>query len=381
MSAPYDLVIIGGGLAGWALARALPALDFPRVALLDAHDPMRASDAPGALLHALPGRSLDPDPLTMRAFAHASAWVERLLHEDPKLARRHVMLRPLKPGKPGRRFVTTYERGRHKYPECMHHEHIDAQTMAQRYPTLAPFEGAIAYGPAYMVQLPKVLRHIQSRLQNVEHIQTRVHTLEQVDDHWMIHTDTAPPLRARQVALCPGTGLGRWFPHLGIEINAGELLVCQAPVDGFSEAISGGGHIAQDPQGRWVMGATYLRPTGPPEDLTSWARDDEQAHGQILALLGQLVPQVHNAQGEIWRGRRAVRHPSRAPVCGGIPGHDGLFVLGALGSKGLLWSPWLAAQLADQLANKPTPELDQSPMNPHHPDFSHDHWLLEHTQP
>lgn len=378
MSAPYDLIIVGGGLAGWALAQALPEGLFERVALVDAPHPMRASGAPGALLHALPGRSLDPDPLTMRAFAHASAWAEDLLGQDPALVRRHTMLRPLWPGKPGRRFVNTYTRGHPKYPACMDHAHLDAAALAALHPTLALFEGAIAYGPAYMIRLPQVLEHIAGRSPHIQRMRGHVRALHPGDEHWEVDTSDAR-LRAHRVALCAGAGLGRWFPNLGVEVNAGELLVCPAPPGGFDGAISGGGHIAQDSLNQWVLGATYLRPTGPPELDASWTRPDHIAHEELTQLLGRLVPAVAHARGTIWRGQRAVRHPSRSPVCGGIPDQPGLFVMGALGSKGLLWSSWLAAQLAAHMAGSPTPHLDSSPLHPHHSDFGPDSWLLEHT--
>ena len=105
--------------------------------------------------------------------------------------------------------------------------------------------------------------------------------------------------------------------------------------------------MAPRADGAWAIGATYLRAEGDGGDLP--VRSDDEAAGALRALTSRLAPAVDEVTRErIWRGERHVLLDDRTPLCGALD-EAGLFVLGALGSKGLLWAPGLAGALAERM--------------------------------
>lgn len=347
---PY--LIIGAGLAGLLLAEALLAQGTPahHVALLDPGAP-RASDSPGALMHAIPGRTLIPKPGTLLAFSQSVAWLERWRARHPQLIARSTMTRPDLGGPQGKRYMSTFERA--DYPETFAHSLLDSEQTRALLPALAPAQRAAHYGPAYCVELGGLLGILRQELalQGVQILDGCARTLQR-ERHWSVYAGEGDALlQARTVILCPGSHLTRWFPALPVAINGGELLLGRAPKDlllhGF---VSGGGHIAQRTDQRWSYGATYLRPPEDaenPHDLAHFLRPDACAIRDIHALLERLVPRIGElSELEVWRGLRAVFLTDRQPLMGWVPGQEDLFLLGALGSKGLLWGPGMATEAA-----------------------------------
>lgn len=344
-----QIAIIGGGLAGWSVAHQLieTGMSPANITLFDAHCPLKASDAPGALMHALPGRSLAFKPDTVDAYTQSVKWLDGWQHKSRAIYKHLEIARTIKEGKIGRRYINTYQRGRDNYPKWMAHRQLDAQALQEQYPDLEPHLGAVCYGPAYMVALPELIDDIAQTIQ-ITHINAKVQHLQH-NDGWQIRA-ASQSWSADVVVVCAGSYLGHWFPNLELTINGGELMTCTPPAQShFAGVVSAGGHLGTMPDGRWVMGATYRREEGNPHDPKTWARSDEEARADIQALIGKLVPAITQQDGHIWRGCRAVCQPHRIPVAGRVPQARGLFVLGALGSKGLLWAPGLAKAIAQQI--------------------------------
>ena len=355
---PLDVLILGDGLAGravaWATLQAARARQRPLTLELLAEPSLeRASDVPGALMHPLPGRTLSAEPLTLWAYERSLDWLTQLQASDPSASWLALapMCRPLMPGKLGARYRSTYLRGQDALPSRMTHALLSAPQALLAMPWLTPsIQGAIVYGPTCVVSGPGLLRRLGRQLPPTRPGRllalTRKASPRGGSPRWVAHTDRGPRL-ARRVVLTLGAELGRWLPQAPVLVNGGELMVA-APSGALSHSVSAGGHLGTLPDGRWALGATYLRPDDEADpDSPLPARTDEQAAADILGLLSRSTPQVNDVTSwSIWRGRRAVSHPDRLPIAGPIPGHDGLYALGALGSKGLLWAPALAQALA-----------------------------------
>ena len=373
-----QIAIIGAGLAGTLVAEALLERGYPadEIALVDPGvQGSRASDAPGALMHAIPGRSLAPKEGTMEAYVESVAWHEKWREKHPELIHRSTMTRPDFGHRQGRRYVNTWKDVRETYPETLESELLDASQCAELLPAMKPARRAVNYGPAYCVTLGDLLEQIsrELRAQGLRSIEACVTHLHENKDNdattWtLLGEDDQPILTARAVVLCPGSQLPRWFPELPVAINGGELLTGVPPagaeLHGF---LSGGGHIATRSDGGWVYGATYIRPpedAEDPHDEAHFIRPEEEAIEAIEALIGRLIPRISEV-GEVavWRGQRAVFLTDRQPLAGAVPEHENLFMLGAMGSKGLLWAPSLAKMmgaLLDTRSKEPTEE------RPHH---------------
>jgi len=100
-----------------------------------------------------------------------------------------------------------------------------------------------------------------------------------------------------------------------------------------------------------VVGATYEE--GATDTLT---RDDD--HRANLARLRQLLPDFAATVDPARVGGRAgIRTvgPDRLPLVGAIPGHEGLFGLLGLGSRGLVYAPLCAESLVSEIETEPLP--------------------------
>lgn len=357
MTTPRHLVIVGDGLSGRLIAYALtqrdPTLKLTRLAAT-AHPP--SSHVPGALMHPFPGRSLEPDADLIAAYEASRALLEALhqqrhAHIEPWL-KRHNMWRPLNGAKLGKRYLNTYQRA--PQPESIDHALLERAQLQTKQPDLAHFERAIVYGPTYVVRMPGLLDTLGLHL--APPLIAAMSALTPCPDgRWQLTLEGDKQLEADGVILATGTQLKRWLPDLPITLNGGELIVCE-PTSSFDESVSAGGHLGTLPDGRWVFGSTYLHLEDEHDpDATLPPREDAQTFEELVTLISRQIPalkQVALEDAHIWRGMRAVAQPDRQPVVGEHPHAPNLFVLGALGSKGLLWAPSLAAQLADLILKR-----------------------------
>ncbi len=367
--------ILGAGLAGVLIARELLEQGIPAtsITICAPHSGSKASDVPGALMHPLPGTTLDPKPDTMLAYEHA---VRRLLawHERyPEHVLETSMIRPDRGGRKGKRFVKTYLKGAASYHADMHHELLSGQEAIEEVVTglRDDTQRAVRYGPTYCTApgalLPLLLADLLK--EGINHLPYHIDFIKQsARSKWSLHSDdiAEPVAQATHVFLAMGSSLRLWFPELDVHLNGGELAVLEA-ASGVELAcmISGGGHISPMPAcepGRWVMGSTYLRPEeglGEEDEGAFW-RSDEEAITQLREMIGSFYPAVHTApMTRIWRGRRVVYTPDKHPLVGPHPEHEGVYILGALGSKGLLWAPLMAHQLVRLMCDGGVSRLSQ----------------------
>ena len=86
---------------------------------------------------------------------------------------------------------------------------------------------------------------------------------------------------------------------------------------------------------------------------TRWKGDEEppserEAFEHLLGTYHQAV-KVLAGEAVLWEGERMVTEGQRLPYAGPLPGQKNAFVLGGLGSKGMLYGPIAAKDLADQI--------------------------------
>ena len=336
-----EILIVGGGIAGTCLARALVdgGLEPARLRVLDAGCPRRGSAAPATMLHAFPGRSLAVRGFQQAAFVESFAlmrrWQERY---GGAWWREGAMARPFTEDEQGQRLRTSWERWHGEYPAPLRSEVLSPREARARFEGLVVDDDVVVYEPAAGVLIPEWLR-VMSEALRADGV-----TLEQ--GTW--RRGQAP--EGTTVVLAMGTGLIPCFPGLDLRRKAGEVLVLDPGGRELPVFINGAGHLLQRPDGLWGLGSTYF-----PEE--EWdARDDAAATEELLRGVDQLFPAVRDARVlTLWRGERCLFGSDHRPLLGPVPGAAAHYVFGALGSKGLLWGPALARLLAAHL-------LDEAPI-------------------
>ncbi len=343
------ILILGAGLAGTTLAARLveEGATPSNLLVIDAAAPHRGSSAPATMLHPFPGRSMAPRQVQLDAFTESFAWLDhiaRKLPDDWWLTA--PMVRPLPENDKGHRLRDTWTDAHSNYPTEIASRLLTPEDARTSFPDLHLTTAALTYNPAASVVVPRLIDHLQSSLQQAgaRFVRATATAIHGADQNWHITLDDNTKLTAHRLVLAMGTGLLPLFPDLDLRTKAGEVLVLAPGKAELSAFVNADAHLFARRDGLWGLGSTYF----PTHDWDH--RDDAQVTRQLLDAITPHVPAAAGLRVEaLWRGVRAIFGSDHLPLAGPVPGQTGLFVLGALGSKGLLFAPALAGQLATHL--------------------------------
>ncbi|MEZ0374342.1 MAG: NAD(P)/FAD-dependent oxidoreductase [Candidatus Sericytochromatia bacterium] len=343
-----EVAILGGGLAGWSLARALLEQGLPphQLILLEARVPgAGASGVPWALLHPFPGRSLYPRPGYLAAWEYSLAWLEQLSAGGEQGLVRHLPLwRLAHEDETALRFERSWQRA----------QALTGYPLQRLDPQLWPgAKGLYELGQGRLVALPALLQRLRqlpiSSRQSCGKVQ-----LEPGPDAWTLSCQPGD-VRARQVVLACGSQLADYLPSLDLACSYGEVASFRPDPDPeLQTAISAAGHfVAPLGQGLYHGGATHYAATCSQPPLSAW-RSLQQSLDWLPGIAkARLV--------SLWSGIRCGLRHDREPVVGSVVGHvpglhhdngpaaPGLWVMGAFSTRGLLLIPTAATALAREI--------------------------------
>ncbi|MBL8543470.1 MAG: bifunctional tRNA (5-methylaminomethyl-2-thiouridine)(34)-methyltransferase MnmD/FAD-dependent 5-carboxymethylaminomethyl-2-thiouridine(34) oxidoreductase MnmC [Hyphomonadaceae bacterium] len=233
-------------------------------------------------------------------------------------------------------------------------------------------------------------RAIEAMLKRAQLIcESPVETLERTDGGWVLRApDKRALLKADAVVLACGASLARFEParFLPIELSRGQIEWGKG--NSPPHAITRGSYAAPY-EGGVLFGATFDKANDdqPPQP-------DEDSRRRNLAALAELAPEI--AAGldvATLTSRAALRAttPDRAPIAGLLPeadawlaqyaalahggridasaappAHDGVYVIGGLGARGLTLAPMLGEIIAAEMFGEP-PLLPQAARDALHP--------------
>lgn len=164
---------------------------------------------------------------------------------------------------------------------------------------------------------------------------------------------------ADAVVLASGAGLSQLWgkrlePMLPLTGNAGQVSHLPPPsAPAFSLPLSYGGYLARSGDGRLALGASYERLEGEKEGTMPSV--NRYGHLENHHRLPQPIQSLLPCQPENWQGRVSIRAttPDRLPVAGAVTSR--IYVLGGLGSRGMITAPLLAEALAADICAEASP--------------------------
>lgn len=191
--------------------------------------------------------------------------------------------------------------------------------------------------------------------------------IERMDAHWtLFDADGRIVASADTLVLANAADAARLVPWAGWPMGRSRGQVSlwhRAPPDAPRPRVplAGGGYLLATADGGLVAGAT-AQPGD--EDPLEREADHDFNRARLQALCGWHAPPP-DAGRVGWRAQV----PDRLPIVGAVPAPDapaalrldrvarapGLFVLGALGSRGLTWGPLAGRLLASQVCGAPWP--------------------------
>lgn len=290
------VAVIGAGIAGMFVHRFLKArgLDVTLFGSL-----AQSTRPPAALLHPFPGRSMEMDEEVRHAYELAS-------NVAREMGARQVTVE--RPAPSGSREYKSYERCKTTYPAWLNHT-LSGDTLR--------------YGPAWVFDLRQTFME--------DFIDEQVECVQVADQPRVVCQNQRSEFLA--VVVCPGAELLDWW-QIAASAFGGEMVLCDKPHDP-SIVIGGALHQLPCEDGRLAFGHTFIQ--------SGVIRTDEDVLTEYSTRSGEPLT------GEVWRGRRFV-NIDRQPVCGKVA--NDVYVLGALGARGLLLGPMLADLLARQIVGE-----------------------------
>ena len=164
---------------------------------------------------------------------------------------------------------------------------------------------------------------------------------------------------ADAVVLAAGAGLTQLWgkrlePMLPLTGNAGQVSHLFPPSEHkFSLPLSYGGYLARSGDGRLALGASYERLEGEKQGMVPSVNrfGHLENHQRLPKPLQSLLP----CKPEDWQGRVSIRAttPDRLPVAGAVS--TSVYVLGGLGSRGMITAPLLAEAIATDICAEASP--------------------------
>lgn len=316
---PESLAIIGGGIAGAALARAARAEGLA-VTVIDDPDGVAASGNPAGLV--TPALDAGGGPRAA-LYAQAFARAVQLYEETPEVViARQVLQLPAAERDPAR-FAT-----------------VAGQDLFEPG-TMAVEAGGLAMRAALVVEPPAVTAAWSGQV-----VRRRVARLERDGDGWRLLDDAgALIVRADRLALAGGAATGLLDPAVRLKPVRGQT---SWTAGASTHAVAFGGYAVPTRDGV-LFGATHDR-----DQIETDVRPED--HQCNLATLAKGLPDLaEQLKDKAFEGRAALRATTsdRLPLAG--IRDDGVIVLTGLGSRGLCLAPLLAEHLVAKALSIPSP--------------------------
>jgi tRNA 5-methylaminomethyl-2-thiouridine biosynthesis bifunctional protein len=337
------IAIIGAGIAGASLLRAFGRLGLEPQLFEAVGAGAGGSGNPAALM--TPRLDAGGGPagiLHAQAFAHAAALYRR---DVPQAVIAEGVLQLQSAPTDADRFDRLAQQDLFEPDDLVR---LDAEAASWRLGEVSPV-GGLWMTRALTLEPEKVLQAwLGSALSKTEG-PSEVATLVAVSQGWSLRDGAGRELMvADEVCIAAGAGAAALLAELPLQSIRG-----QASWSGdrpATQAAAWGGYVAPTRDGV-LFGSTHDRGQTSTEVR---AQDDLR---NLVALAKGLPHLAASMEGQRMQARASLRAavPDQMPLVGQVPERPGLWVLGALGSRGFTLAPLLAEHVAARVLGLPSP--------------------------
>ncbi|MEM1247187.1 MAG: glycine oxidase ThiO [Acidobacteriota bacterium] len=342
-----DVLVIGGGIVGLSIARALDDLGF-RVDVLEAHTPgAGASNAAAGMLSPITESHERPDFLATLLEGRNlwPRWAEELQAEtaiDVDFSPSGALLPA---------FDTAQLEGLDRIRSIAQEldepvESVDPQALQSRYPEISPKVRQSLFLPGEStvdnVQVTSALSESLFRRGVIVHRQREVLDVVREGDSWRVSGE-GWRVGAAHVVVAAGawTPRIRGLPKIEMAPIRGQMISFHVPDWQWSGAIRCERHYSvRRRNGEVLIGATV-------EDAGFDASTTESAQSELVQFAHDLFPKLRwKAVQSHWAGLRPGTDDGR-PVLGPAGDEEGLILATGHYRNGILLAPWTAARVAE----------------------------------
>ncbi|REL33621.1 FAD-binding oxidoreductase [Rhodohalobacter sp. SW132] len=358
----FDVTILGAGIAGLAAADALLQRQV-NVAIIDTGLPGGGSSgAPLVLINPATGRRA-------KLVEHAEESIiatEDLLKRTAKFAgeifySKNGVLRPALT----KDLADDFRRSPDKYdwPGEDWISWLDKEPFEKKYPWFGEHSGGLEIPHAFTVVADRYIEFLTDYLRS-KGLQTffetdyNINTSE--DQTFSIDLENGRSFSTKAIIYAAGsaiTQIPEW-DFLPANSIKGQLLdLTFAEELPFNHSVSSMGYFAFNPATphRLVAGSTY-------EHHYTHLDTDKEGETYLYKKLERTFPGLPNRRHskKMWAGERVSLNDHK-PVIGAHPELKNRYIIGGLGSKGIIYSPHLAKQLSDLVLDGRPVDLEFSP--------------------
>ncbi len=362
----FEFTIFGAGIAGLSMADAL--LNRGKsVAIIDTGQPGGGSSgAPLILINPATGRRAKLVKDAEACIRHAEDLLERTArHSGLQFYAKNGVLRPALTEK----LAVDFRRSPEKYqwPEPGWIKWTEESDFRDKYPWFGAHHGGLEIPHAFTVEADSFIAHLTSYLHSrgLQSYFDTEYTLENSDrSHFKVTLRNGRSFATGSVIDAIGSAIQyspewKFLPANSIK---GQLidLTFSKPLP-VKNSISSMGYFAINPEtpNRLVAGSTYEHHY---DDLETDDEGKEYLYDKLERTVPGFKDQEHNVS--MWAGER-VSMQDHNPVIGRHPELKNRYIIGGLGSKGMIYSRYLAEQLSDLILHG----------KPIHPFFNLDRFL------
>ncbi len=351
----YDAIVIGGGIAGAAIVRALKNTSISNFLVIDegAHPATGTSNHFAALCHPYIGRGASRlQRLTHLAFDEARVVWAKSWHQGGVF---HLA----KKGSP----FDKEKLSEHLLSLGFNSGSAIALDKDQSAPIIGIRSAGTWFPEGGWVNLKKACEEELGHLQAHQVLwNTRISAIENIAKRWTVFDEKKQLLaKSKRIFFASSVGTKALVKTIGIDLPLkpvrGQLSTFQ-----FSQempwaknlpkvALSGKAYCLPPTtlSGKlyeWQVGSTYDEEV---DDLNPWEASHDENREQLSEMLDVDVPEKDLMPTDAFVGIRCVAK-DRLPMMGPVPGYPGIYILTALGSRGVMWSALASQMFTEHLA-------------------------------